>query len=69
MISNDNNYANVDSVIDEIRKEFIFGSINEEGNKVFLTVTELSKKFNVSYKKKESDNTGGLQGILKGCVL
>lgn len=49
MTSSDNGYENVDSVIDDIRQEFLFGTVDDSDNKQFLTVTQLAEKYNVSY--------------------
>ena len=49
MTSSDNGYKNVDSVIDDIRQEFLFGTFDDEGVKQFLTVTQLAENYNVSY--------------------
>lgn len=49
MTSSDNGYENVDSVIDDIRHEFLFGTVDDSDNKQFLTVTQLAEKYNVSY--------------------
>lgn len=49
MTSSDNGYENVDSVIDDIRQEFLFGTVDDNDNKQFLTVTQLAEKYNVSY--------------------
>jgi hypothetical protein len=49
MTSVDNGYKDVDSVIDDIRHEFLFGTLGDDGKKSFLTVIALAKKYNVSY--------------------
>jgi hypothetical protein len=43
-----NNYNDVDGVIDDIRNDFLFGSIGKEGVKEFLSVSKLADKYNVS---------------------
>lgn len=49
MTSNNNSYNDVSALVKDIKKEFLFGSIDDEGNKKFLSVLALAEKYNVSY--------------------
>jgi hypothetical protein len=44
-----NNYVDISTVVAKIKKDFLYGSIDEDGNKVFLTLKILADNYNVSY--------------------
>lgn len=57
MTSENSSYVPIDTVIHEIKQDYLFGCVNSEGNKEFLSLIKLAEKYNVSYntlKKKYS---------------
>lgn len=48
MTKSDKGYVDIKTVIHEIRQDYLFGFIDEEGKKVFLSLKKLAEKYNVS---------------------
>lgn len=49
MTSAKKEYVAIESVVHGMKHEYLFGSIDSEGKKVFLSLKKLSEKYNVSY--------------------